>query len=48
LLACSTNDLLEVLMDYRHLMGEMGYPSAGWVAHNQPIVLSALEKAGFQ
>ncbi len=48
LLACSTDDLLEMLMDYRNLMGEMGYPSAGWVAPNQPIVLSALEKAGFQ
>jgi GNAT superfamily N-acetyltransferase len=48
LLACSTDALLEMLMDYRNLMGEMGYPSAGWVAPNQPIVISALEKAGFQ
>ena len=48
LLACSVNDLEEILMDYRTLMGEVGYTTAGWVAPNQPIVLSALEKTGFQ
>jgi GNAT superfamily N-acetyltransferase len=48
LLACPTDDLLEMLMDYRNLMGGLGYSSAGWVAPNQLIVVSALEKAGFQ
>jgi GNAT superfamily N-acetyltransferase len=46
-LGCREEDLVEILIEYRRLMGEIGYPSAGWVAPNQPIVLSALEKAGF-
>ncbi len=34
-------------MDYRRLMGEIGYKSAGWVAPNQPEVLSAWKKQVF-
>ncbi len=48
LLACQVTDLGEILADCRRLMGEMGYQSAGWVAPNQPEVLSQLEKAGFE
>jgi GNAT superfamily N-acetyltransferase len=48
LLACSVEDLVEILVDYRKLMGALGYPSAGWVAPNRPEALSSLEKAGFQ
>jgi hypothetical protein len=48
LIACPLIDLGDMLADYRKLMGMMGYPSAGWVAPNQPEVLSCLEKAGFE
>jgi GNAT superfamily N-acetyltransferase len=48
LMACQLSDLQELLVDYRRLMGELGYKSAGWVAPNQGEVLSCLEKTGFQ
>jgi GNAT superfamily N-acetyltransferase len=48
LVACLLSDLSDLLVDYRRLMGEIGYKSAGWVAPNQPEVLSCLEKASFQ
>jgi GNAT superfamily N-acetyltransferase len=48
LLACPLEDLVDLLFDYRKLMGEMGYGSAGWVAPNEPEVISCLEQAGFQ
>ena len=48
LMGCSLSDLPELLTDYRRLMGEFGYKSAGWVAPNQSGVLSSLEKAGFE
>jgi GNAT superfamily N-acetyltransferase len=48
LLACPVNELQAILEDYRRLCGELGYESAGWVAPNQPEVISSLEKAGFQ
>jgi GNAT superfamily N-acetyltransferase len=48
LVACPVSELLDLLVDYRQLMGALGYKSAGWVAPNQPEVLSSLEKAGFQ
>jgi GNAT superfamily N-acetyltransferase len=48
LVACPEGDLLDLLVDYRRLMGEMGYLSAGWVAPNHPEVLNCLEKASFQ
>ena len=48
LVACQAGDLLELLVDYRRLMGEMGYKSAGWVAPNQPEVVSSLKEAGFK
>lgn len=48
LVGCPVDDLLELLVDYRRLMCETGYQSAGWVAPNQPEILACLEKAGFQ
>jgi GNAT superfamily N-acetyltransferase len=48
IIGCSLSDLQEILIDYRRLMGEIGYKSAGWVAPNQPEVISSLEKAGFE
>ena len=48
LVACPISDLQELLVDYRRLMGVLGYKSAGWVAPNQPEVLSWLGKAGYQ
>ena len=48
LVACPVDDLLDLLVDYCRLMGEMGYNSAGWVAPNQPEVLNCLEQVGFQ
>jgi len=48
LVGCSLSDLPELLTDYRLLMGDIGYKSAGWVAPNQSEVLSGLEKAGFE
>jgi len=48
LVACEVGNLEAMLSDYRHLVGEIGYHSAGWVAPNQSEVLSCLEKAGFQ
>lgn len=48
LIACPTDELFELLMDYRRLMGMLGYHSPGWVAPNHPEVLACLEKAGFE
>ena len=48
LIGCPVGDLPELLMDYRRLMGEIGYESAGWVAPNRPEILACLEKTGFQ
>ena len=48
LVACPVDELLDLLVNYRRLMGEMGYSSAGWVAPKQPAVLGCLEQAGFQ
>jgi GNAT superfamily N-acetyltransferase len=48
LAGCSVDGLEELLVDYRRLMGEVGYQSAGWVAPNNPEVLPVLERAGFQ
>ena len=48
LIGCTLDDLSELLIDYRRLMGEIGYESAGWVAPNRPEVLACLEEAGFQ
>jgi ribosomal protein S18 acetylase RimI-like enzyme len=48
LLACPLDRLGDILIDYRRLMDKVGYKTAGWTAPNQPEVISALEKAGFQ
>ena len=47
-IACNLNDLTEILIGYRQLMGELGYASPGWVAPNHPEVLSSLGEAGFE
>jgi hypothetical protein len=47
LVGCPVDNLWELLVDYRRLIGKMGYTSAGWVAPNQPDVITCLEKAGF-
>ena len=48
LIACSLEDLPDLLVDYRKLMGDIGYKSAGWVAPNHPEAIKCLEKAGFE
>ena len=48
LLACSISQLDELLLDYRKLMGDIGYKSAGWTAPNDPQVIGSLEKTGFE
>jgi len=48
LVGCSIDSLEELLVDYRRLMGEIGYQTAGWVAPNNTEVLACLESAGFQ
>ena len=48
LVACPVDKLVELLVDYRRLMGALHYPSPGWVAPNDPEVLSYLEATGFQ
>lgn len=48
LVACPLDKLVELLNDYRHLMGAMGHKSPGWVAPNNADVISRLEESGFQ
>lgn len=48
LIACSIEALTDLLVDYRRLMGDIGYKTAGWVAPNKPEALSCIEKAGFK
>jgi ribosomal protein S18 acetylase RimI-like enzyme len=48
LLACMTNNLTDLLLDYRRLMGEAGYKTAVWIAPNQPQVMASLDKTGFK
>jgi GNAT superfamily N-acetyltransferase len=48
MIGCNVNDLGDVLLDYRKLMGKIGYKTAGWIAPNHPEVIASLEKAGFE
>jgi GNAT superfamily N-acetyltransferase len=48
LIACPVNELGGLLMDYRRLMGAIGYKTAGWTSPNRPEVITAIEKAGFE
>ncbi len=48
LLACPVSDLGELLMDYRRLMGEEGYKTAGWTAPNKPEVITTLDDTGYE
>jgi GNAT superfamily N-acetyltransferase len=47
LLACPVTELGELLLDYRRLMADKGYKSAGWTAPNHMEVISKLEETGF-
>ncbi len=47
LMACTLDDLPDLLVDYRNLMGKIGYQSAGWMAPSHPQVIASLEKAGY-
>jgi len=48
LLACSMEDIVECLLDYRCLAAALGYQRAGWFAPLHPDLLPALSHAGFQ
>jgi GNAT superfamily N-acetyltransferase len=48
LVGCSPGDLEQLLIDCRLEMGIVGYKTAGWTAPNQPEVIAAVEKAGFE
>ncbi len=48
LMACSVDDLANLLADYRKLIGQIGVKTASWMAPNHPQVIASLEKAGFE
>jgi GNAT superfamily N-acetyltransferase len=48
LVACPMDELGVLLMDYRRLMGAIGYQTAGWTAPNRPEVITTLENLGFE
>lgn len=48
LVACPLAELGELMMDFRRLMGEKGYKTAGWTAPNHPEVIPVLEERGFE
>jgi GNAT superfamily N-acetyltransferase len=48
LLACPVSELGELLTDYRRLMAQEGYKTAGWTAPNHMEVISKLEEIGFE
>ena len=48
LIACPKGELGVLLMEYRRLMGALGYKTAGWTAPNRPEVITMLEKMGFE
>jgi len=48
LLAGPLESLEEILVGYRHLAGSLGYKTAGWTAPPDPILVSLLEKTGFE
>ncbi len=47
LLACPLSELGELLMDYRRLMAQEGYKTAGWTAPIRMEVIPRLEETGF-
>lgn len=48
LLACLVESLEDMLLDYRHLSGALGYKMAGWTAPLDAGLQPVLEKAGFE
>ncbi len=48
LIACPLGELGVLLMDYRRLMGGLGYKTAGWTVPNRLEVIPAVEKVGFE
>jgi GNAT superfamily N-acetyltransferase len=47
-IACPLEDLSACLMDYRRLVGHLGYAQAAWEPNLVPPLVQALEAAGFQ
>jgi len=47
-LACSLEDLPQLLQDYRRLAAALGYRQAGWVTGLDPELQAALAVAGFE
>ena len=48
ILACSLDDLPELLKDYRRLAAGLGYRQAAWVAGMHPDLQAILDLAGFE
>jgi hypothetical protein len=48
LLACPVTELGELLLDYRRLMAQEGYKTAGWTVPNRTEVIPKLEEIGFE
>ena len=47
LLACSIDQIENILVDFRRLAASLGYAQAAWVAPLHPALLPILEAAGF-
>jgi GNAT superfamily N-acetyltransferase len=48
LLACSREDVVDLLSDYRRLAASLGYQRAAWMAPLHPDLLPALQTASFE
>jgi GNAT superfamily N-acetyltransferase len=48
LLACPVSELRDLLMDYRRLMAQEGYKTAGWTAPNRSEVIPIMTDCGFE
>lgn len=48
LLACAQSDLVNLLLDYRRLAGQLGYSNASWSPPTQEELLPILAQAGFE
>jgi len=48
LLACSREDIVELLPDYRRMAASLGYQGAGWMAPLHPDLLPSLQATSFE
>lgn len=48
IITCESEDMVEILQDYRRLARLLGFQQAGWVAPLHPELEPLLHKAGFQ